>query len=72
MYSQLLYSLAQAPSGSLMSFNNKVNNLIAEFTKIMSKLKIYMPSLADKKSPQAKISLKTIIKSKITQNQYSS
>lgn len=48
VYSQL-YSLAQSPSGSLMSFNNKVNDLTSEFTKIMSKLKIYMPRLADKK-----------------------
>ena len=49
VYSQL-YSLAQVPSGSLMSFNNKVNDLTSEFTRVMSKLKIYMPRLADKKA----------------------
>lgn len=42
IYSQL-YSLAQSPSGTLISFNNKVNDLQSEFTKISSKLKVYMP-----------------------------
>lgn len=46
IYSQI-YALAQYPSGSLMSFNNKVNDLSSEFTKIVSKLKIYMPQLKD-------------------------
>jgi hypothetical protein len=44
VYSQI-YALARAPSGSLMSFNNKVNDLTSEFTKITSRLKIYMPNL---------------------------
>jgi hypothetical protein len=47
VYSQL-YSLANSPSGTLMSFNNKVNDLQSDFTKVLSKLKIYMPILEDK------------------------
>ena len=46
VYSQI-YSLAQSPSGSLMSFNNKVNDLKLDFTKCVSKLKIFMPELKD-------------------------
>lgn len=48
VYSQI-YSLALSPSGSLMSFNNKVNDLSSEFTKTVSKLKIYMPNLKEGK-----------------------
>lgn len=47
VYSQI-YTLARSPSGSLMSFNNKVNDLSSEFTKITSRLKIYMPKLNSK------------------------
>ena len=46
IYSQI-YSLAQAPSGSLMSFNNKINDLQLDFTKYASKLKVFMPNLED-------------------------
>jgi hypothetical protein len=49
VYSQI-NSLALSPSGSLMSFNNKVNDLSSEFTKIFSRLKIYMPKLKDVKT----------------------
>ena len=48
VYSQI-YSLALFPQGSLMSFNNKVNDLSSEYTKIVSKLKIYMPKLKEEK-----------------------
>lgn len=47
VYSQI-FSLARYPSGSLMSFNNKVNDLSSEFTKIVSKLKVYMPKMEEK------------------------
>ncbi len=53
VYSQI-YSLAFSPSGSLMSFNNKVNDLSSEFTKIVSKLKIYMPKLKEEPKEQKK------------------
>ncbi len=46
VYSQI-YSLALSPTGSLMSFNNKVNDLSSEFTRAVSKLKIYMPKLKE-------------------------
>ena len=42
IYSQL-HSLASSPTGSLLSFNNRVNDLESEFTRIEGKLKIYMP-----------------------------
>lgn len=47
VYSQI-YSLALFPSGSLMAFNNKANELNSDFTRVFSKLKIYMPKLEDK------------------------
>lgn len=47
IYSQI-YSLARSPSGSLMSFNSKCNDLSSEFIKIVSKLKIYLPQLEKK------------------------
>jgi hypothetical protein len=46
VYSQI-YSLALFPSGSLMGFNSKTNDLSSEFTKVVSKLKIYMPKLKE-------------------------
>jgi hypothetical protein len=42
VYAQL-HSCGESPSGSLMSYNNKVNDLQSEFTKHMNKLKAFLP-----------------------------
>ena len=48
VYSQI-YSLAQSPSGTLVSYNSKIADLSSEFTKIFSRLKIYIPKLKEEK-----------------------
>lgn len=53
VYSQI-YSLAVFPSGTLMSFNNKTNDLSSEFTRVVSKLKIYMPKLKEEPTKNEK------------------
>lgn len=44
VYSQL-YSLAKEPTGSLKTFNAKVNDLSSEFTRIRSRIEIYNPEI---------------------------
>lgn len=46
IYSQLK-SLALTPAGSLLSYNLKINDLSSEYTKALSKLKIYIPELEE-------------------------
>lgn len=42
VYSQI-HSLAQSPSGSLMSYNKQVNDLQSNFIKIINELKVLLP-----------------------------
>lgn len=42
IYSQI-YSLAISPSGTLLSFNNKIGDLENEFTKINNEIKVLLP-----------------------------
>ncbi|EMS81448.1 hypothetical protein [Desulfotignum phosphitoxidans] len=42
VYSQL-HSLAQSPSGSLMTYNKKVNDLQSQYIKIVNELKVLLP-----------------------------
>jgi len=53
VYSQI-YSLAQSPSGTLVSYNSKIADLSSEFTKIFSRLKIYIPKLKEENTKQEK------------------
>lgn len=42
VYSQI-HSLAQSPSGSLMSYNKQVNDLQSEYIKIINEIKVLLP-----------------------------
>ncbi len=42
VYSQI-YDLSLHPTGSLLSFSNKIDNLKPEYIKSLSKLKLFLP-----------------------------
>jgi hypothetical protein len=46
VYNQI-YSLSQSPTGSLINFSKKVNDLKSEFIKNLNTLKIYIPKLKE-------------------------